>query len=117
MATLAIQKYGEFSVSITDKARALTLAQRLGELLWLPMWLMAVMAFPVAFILGAVRAQLAGSGASVEAAATAAGLGQYVPAVMFLGFASAFAAIVFAIARILGVLRSGGGGVRRVAAE
>lgn len=39
-------------------------------------------------------------------------LGQLVPAVMFIGFLSVFAAISFAIARILGVFRKGGGEVQ-----
>lgn len=115
MTTSTTQQYGEFAVKVSDEPLGFNLAQQLGRLLWLPMWLMAVMAFPVAFILGAVRAGLAASGTTVQDAAAVAALGQYVPAVMFLGFASAFAAIAFAIARILGVLRSGGGAVQQTA--
>lgn len=47
--------------------------------------------------------------------ATIAALGHLGPAAMFLGFASAFAAISFAIARILGALRVGGGQVQETA--
>lgn len=112
MATLAIEKHGEFNVNITDRPLAPNLGQLLGGLLWLPMWLMAAMAFPIAFILAIVRANLLATASTVQQAATAAALGQYVTAAMFLGFASAFAAIVFAIARILAVLRTGGGQVQ-----
>lgn len=112
MATLAIEKHGEFNVNITDRPLAPNLGQLLDGLLWLPMWLMAAMAFPIAFILAIVRANLLATASTVQQAATAAALGQYVTAAMFLGFASAFAAIVFAIARILGVLRTGGGQVQ-----
>ena len=79
-------------------------------MLWAPMLLMAVMAFPIAAVLGIVRASLAANGDSPD---TAAALGQVVTGVMFIGFASVFAAIVFAIARILGALRTGGGEIRR----
>lgn len=112
MASTAIHEYGEFSVTASDKALGLNLPQRAGGLLWLPMLLMAVMAFPIAFVLSLVRANLVANGQTIQEAATAAALGQYVPAVMFLGFASVFAAIVFSIARILGALRTGGGGVQ-----
>ena len=68
---------------------------------------------PVAIILGAIRANLVSTGTTTSDAATAAALGQYTTAVMFFGFASIFAAIVFAIARILGAFRTGGGGVQQ----
>jgi hypothetical protein len=46
---------------------------------------------------------------------TIAALGHLGPAVMFVGFAAVFAAISFAIARILGVFRQGGGEVQEAA--
>lgn len=112
MATRAIQQHGEYAVNVTDTPLGLNLGQQLGRTLWAPMWLMAIMAFPVAFILGVVRAGLVANGTTIEQAALTAALGQYIPAAMFVGFASVLAAIVFAIARILGTLRSGGGDVQ-----
>jgi len=46
---------------------------------------------------------------------TVAVLGQIGPAVMFLASPAVLAAVSFAIARILGTLRQGGGAVRRAA--
>ena len=112
MAAGAISRQGEFDVTASDHALGMILPQRLGTKLWIPMLLMGAMAFPVAFVLGAIRASLVADLATTSDAANAAALGQYVPAVMFLGFASIFAAIVFAIGRILGTLRVGGGQVQ-----
>ncbi len=112
MATAAIRRHGEYIVKASDGAPSMILPQKLGTWLWRPMLVMAIMAFPVAFILAAFRADLVANGTTTSDAASAAALGQYVTAVMFLGFASVFAAIVFAIARILGVLRTGGGQVQ-----
>ena len=113
MTTSTISRHGEFSVTTSDRALGLNLPQRMGRALWIPMLLMGVMAYPVAVILGAVRANLVANGTTTSDAATAAALGQYTTAVMFFGFASIFAAIVFAIARILGAFRTGGGGVQQ----
>lgn len=111
MATVTSRKHGEYDVTVSDCGLDVTFAQRLGTWLWKPMLVMGVMAFPAAFILGVIRANPVADGTTTDQATTAA-LGQYVPAVMFFGFASVFAAIVFAIARILGVLRTGGGQVQ-----
>lgn len=102
----------DFKIRVTDRALGFNLAQRLGKYLWLPMWLMAVMAFPVALGLGIYRASLVSQNAQP---ATVAALGHFVPAAMFFGFASVLGAISFAIARILGELRAGGGHVQEAA--
>lgn len=115
MTTIKTIRHGEFQVVASDRALDMNFAQKMGKALWAPMLIMGVMAFPVAFILGAVRAGLVANGTTVQQAATAAALGQYVPAVMFIGFMSVFAGIVFAIARILGILRTGGGQVQQTA--
>ena len=112
MATATISKHGEYDVTLSDRVPDLLLPQKLGTKLWKPMLVMGIMAFPIAFILGAIRADLVATGTTTSDAANAAALGHYVPAIMFLGFASVFAAIVFAIGRILGVLRTGGGQVQ-----
>lgn len=100
------------AVTISDRPPGPNLPQKLGTLLWAPMLLMALMAFPAALALAIYRSNLVAQG---TAPATVAALGQLVPAAMFLGFASVFAAISFAIARILGVLRTGGGTVQAAA--
>lgn len=97
---------------VSERTLGWNLPQRIGRVLWLPMLLMAVMAFPIGAILGGVRAStIADGGAST----TIAALGQFIPAVNFLGFAAVFAAISFAIARILGEFRDGGGRVQEAA--
>ncbi len=104
----------DFDVIQTDRPLGPNVAQRIGRLLWAPMLAMALMAFPLALALAWLRASYVASG--TDPAAVAA-LGQFVPAAMFLGFASVFAAISFAIARILGVLRVGGGTVQAACAR
>lgn len=105
-----IIQYGDFKVEVTKGNPGLNFPQKMGKKLWLPMFLMGIMAFPVAFILGAFHSAAVADGASE--ANQAAVLGQLVPAVQFIGFMSIFSAIVFAIARILGAFREGGGGVQ-----
>lgn len=102
-----------FDTVSSDRSLGRNLPQRIGSILWLPMFLMAMMAFAVGFILGIVRAD--------EVAATSpdperiAALQHITAGFMFLGFSSVFASISFAIARILGEFRSGGGDVQEAA--
>lgn len=112
MATAKARYRADFDVTLTRQALAPNLPQRIGTVLWAPMLVMALMAFPLALILALLRANLIAMGSQP---AVVAALGQYIPAAMFLGFASVFAAISFAIARILGVLRTGGGRVQQAA--
>ncbi|MGH8732248.1 MAG: hypothetical protein ACREVB_01035, partial [Burkholderiales bacterium] len=90
------------------------LPQRIGRRLALPMLAMAGMAFPAALAIGIVRASKISDGASP---ATIAELKHVGAGLMFLGFAAVFAAIAFAIARILGEFRKGGGEVQEAAAR
>ncbi len=112
MASATISKHGEYDVTVSDREPEMNAPQKMGVKMWKPMLAMAVMAFPIAFILGAVRANLLATGTTIQDTANAAALGQYTTAVMFIGFTAAFSAIVFAIARILGALRTGGGSVQ-----
>ncbi len=105
------ERYGDFDVEVSDHNLGLNLPQRMGKRLWFPMFLMGIMAFPIAAILGIVRATAVSDGD----AATAAALGHVTTGVMFIGFTSVFSAIVFAIARILGTFREGGGGIQETA--
>lgn len=102
----------DFDVEVGRTAVGYNLPQRIGRLLWKPMLAMALMAFPLALVLAIYRASLVAQRAD---AVIVASVTQYEIAVMFLGFASAFAAISFSIARILGVLRSGGSAVQEAA--
>lgn len=98
---------------VTDRSPGYNLPQRMGRRLWAPMFAMALMAWPIALVLAGVRAgELATANHDPLVVAR---LGQIVPAVMFIGFLAVFAAISFAIARILGVFRKGGGEVQEEA--
>ena len=98
-----------FDVTTTATGQGYNLPQKMGRRLWLPMFLMAVMAFPVAWILGVVAsAEIASSGITEDALR----LRHLVPAFGFMGFLAVFSAISFAIARILGAFRKGGGDVQ-----
>ena len=100
----------DFDIVTSAGSLGRNMPQNLGRVLWFPMWIMAVMAFTAGFILGIVRAnEIASSSPDPE---TIAQLQHVVAGVMFIGFASVFAAISFAIAHILGEFRKGGGEVQ-----
>lgn len=101
-----------FDIEISHRNPGRNLPQQVGRKLWAPMLLMALMAFPLGVILGVWRANLVAAGG---AETLAAALVHYVPAANFLGFAAVFGAISFAIARILGEFRDGGGRVQEAA--
>ncbi len=100
----------------SDEPPGLTLPQTVGGRLWAPMAVMGIMLLATAFALAITRGQL-----SVDLSeeftpvrkANFEALGQLVPGFMFLGFAMIFAGISFAIARILGIFRTGGGMVQQ----
>lgn len=105
--TLAPRK--DFNVEVSDHNLGLNLPQTAGTKLWFPMFVMSVMGFVAGFIIHVIKAnQIATGGAE----STIASLSHFATAVMFIGFASVFAGISFAIARILGGFRSGGGSVQ-----
>ena len=109
---MSVSSRSDFDIELSSRALGPNVPQRIGRLLWAPMLLMAVMAFPVGLALGLARSNLVSSGGDPVLIAA---LGHLGPAAMFVGFASVFAAISFAIARILGVLRQGGGEVQQTA--
>ena len=95
MATMTIHAPGTtkgYRYDVTAQAPGANLPQRIGAKLWLPMLAMALMAFPVALGLAIARSTKIADGGSP---ATIAALGHFVPAAMFIGFASVFAAIAF----------------------
>ncbi len=102
-----------FDTVTTDRGLGYNAPQKMGRRLWLPMFLLALMAFPVAWTLGAVLsrriASFSGEAGDLETIWT---LRHLIPAFGFIGFIGVFSAISFAIARILGALRKGGGEVQ-----
>ena len=109
--TTAATTSSDFNTRTTEDLPKEQLPHAAGRRLWLPMFLVALVGFGVGVVLGFFRADAVNSG-DVQAAAA---LGQFVPGFMFLGFLSVFAAIAFAIARILGVFRAGGAGLQKLA--
>jgi hypothetical protein len=110
MTTATVRAH--FEVERSARSLGYNLPQRVGRALWLPMLVMALGLFGAGLALGIVRASEISDGAAADTIATL----QHVQAgVMFLGFASVFSAISFAIARILGQFRAGGGEVQEAA--
>ncbi|MEN8238951.1 MAG: hypothetical protein ABFR53_07095 [Actinomycetota bacterium] len=109
MTTLSIN---DFTTETTQHAPDRIMPQKAGNALWLPMFVMALMGFAIGFILSIVRASMISAG---DDPLQAAAFGQYVSGAMFFGFAAVFAAISFAIAKILGEFRVGGGSVQEAA--
>jgi len=104
----------DFAVEVTKQGPGYNAPQKMGKKLWAPMWVMAIMAFPTALVLGIVRSNAISSG---EAETTIASLGHVTTGVMFIGFTAVFAAISFAIARILGEFRKGGGEIQELVSD
>jgi hypothetical protein len=101
----------DFQIDTSTRSPGLNKAQQVGGRLWFPMFAMALMAFAAGFIVSLIQAgELSDNGVSD----TTATLNHVKAGLMFIGFASVFSAITFAIARILGVFRSGGGEVQEL---
>ena len=108
--TVPLTRSDEFKVVGSTESLGYNQPQAAGRKLWLPMFLMALMGFAVAFILGVVEANT--DRADVADLQT---LRQLVPAFMWIGFLGVFSAITFTVARILGAFRKGGGEVQETA--
>ncbi len=99
----------DFAIDTSTESLGLNKPQQIGGKLWLPMFAMSLMGFAAGIIVAAIRAaELSDNGLSD----TSEALKHLGAAFMFIGFAAVLAAISFAIARILGVFRSGGGEVQ-----
>lgn len=101
---VAVSRNDGFKVVGSDRGLGYNLPQVMGRRLWLPMFAMALMGWAVGFILAIVEA--ATDRSEVDDLQT---LSHLVPAFMFIGFLGVFASISFAVARILGEFRKGGG--------
>ena len=106
----AVSRADGFSVVGSDRGLGYNLPQRVGRNLWLPMFAMALMGWAVGFILAIIEAGTDRS--DVDRLQT---LGHLIPGFMFIGFLGVFSAITFAIVRILGELRKGGGEIQEAA--
>jgi hypothetical protein len=109
MTTLTID---DFTTETTDEAPDRNLPQKAGKALWAPMFAMSLVGFAVGMGLAIARSNMISNG---DDALQIAAYGQYISAAMFFGFAMVFAAISFAIAKILGEFRVGGGSVQEAA--
>jgi hypothetical protein len=107
----------DFEVVSFDEPPGPTMPQQLGSRLWFPMWLMGIGGFTVGIVLAIIRASEVADldGAGVWTSDTTAQLQHVGAGFMFIGFAGAFAAVTFAIARILGQFRQGGGDLQQAA--
>jgi len=99
-----------FHTKTSSEGLGYALPHKMGRALWAPMWLMALMAFVVGVILAVARANIVTDFGAADAGAMR--LDHLVPAFMFIGFLAVFAAVSFAVARILGVFRKGGGEIQ-----
>jgi hypothetical protein len=99
-----------FHVVESEHSLGYNVPQKAGRRLWLPMFVMALMGWTVGIILAIVEAATDRSDVN-----TLQNLGHLIPAFMFIGFLGVFSAIVFAVARILGEFRRGGGDVQELA--
>ena len=109
MSTLTID---DFTTETTASAPDRILPQKAGRALWAPMFAMSLVGFAVGMGLAIARSNMISNG---DDPLQIAAYGQYIPAAMFFGFAMVFAAISFAIAKILGEFRVGGGSVQEAA--
>ena len=102
----------ELAYEVTETNPGYNRPQKMGNRLWAPMLAMAIMAFPVALVLSWIRAATIADAAGAADIEDAARLGHLVAAFGFIGFLGVVSAISFAIARILGRFRSGGGAIQ-----
>lgn len=100
---------GAFQFESSSTSLGYNLPQKLGIRLTLPMLFMALMFFAAGIALAVIRSNKIADAADAD---TIAMLQHLTVGFVFLGLASVFGAISFAIARILGQFRKGGGEVQ-----
>ena len=101
----------EFNTHTSTKALDVNVPQRAGRALWAPAFAMSLIGFIAGMTLAIVKAVAIADGDAVLAAS----LNNYGIAAMFFGFTMVFTGISFAIARILGEFRVGGGNTQEAA--
>ena len=95
----------EFNTQASAKALDVNIPQKAGRKLWAPAFAMSLVGFALGMILAIAKASAIADGDATLAAT----LNNYGIAAMFFGFTMVFTGIAFAIARILGEFRVGGG--------
>ena len=101
----------DFNTETSTKALDVNVPQRAGRTLWAPAFAISLIGFAAGMILAIVKAIAIADGDAVLAAS----LNNYGIAAMFFGFTMVFTGISFAIARILGEFRVGGGRTQEAA--
>jgi hypothetical protein len=101
----------DFDTQTSTKALDVNVPQKAGRTLWAPAFAMSLVGFAGGMILAIVKATAIADGDAVLAAS----LNNYGIAAMFFGFTMVFTGISFAIARILGEFRVGGGRTQEAA--
>lgn len=101
----------DFNTETSTKALDVNVPQRAGRALWAPAFTVSLIGFIAGMTLAIVKAVAIADGDAVLAAS----LNNYGIAAMFFGFTMVFTGISFAIARILGEFRVGGGKTQEVA--
>jgi hypothetical protein len=99
----------DFTTETTAQAPERNVPQKAGKVLWAPTFAMSLVGFAIGMGLAIARANMISNG---DDPLRIAAFAQYIPAAMFFGFAMVFTAISFAIAKILGEFRVGGGSVQ-----
>lgn len=110
--TVDLPRSDEFALEATDVAQPPTAPQKVGDRMWRPMLGLGLAGFVVGIVLAFVRAGVVSDGDPTDTDLIAT-LGHLVPGFVFLGFFGVFTGVSFAIARILGVFREGGGEVQQ----
>ena len=101
----------DFDTQTSTKALDVNVPQKAGRALWAPAFAMSLLGFAGGMILAIVKATAIADGDAVLAAS----LNNYGIAAMFFGFTMVFTGISFAMARILGEFRVGGGQTQEAA--
>ncbi len=101
----------DFNTETSTKALDVNVPQRAGRTLWAPAFAMSLIGFIAGMTIAIVKAVAIADGDAVLAAS----LNNYGIAAMFFGFTMVFTGISFAIARILGEFRVGGGRTQEAA--
>jgi len=101
----------EFNTETSTKALDVNVPQRAGRTLWAPAFAMSITGFIAGMGLAIAKSVAVADGDAVLAAT----LNNYGIAAMFFGFTMVFTGISFAIARILGEFRTGGGRTQEAA--
>ncbi len=101
----------DFNTETSTKALDVNVPQLAGRALWAPAFAMSLIGFIAGMTIAIVKAVAIADGDAVLAAS----LNNYGIAAMFFGFTMVFTGISFAIARILGEFRVGGGRTQEAA--